>query len=206
MNPLGRWFATVLAICPLLGACRAQRNQDRPFRTATVETYEDGQIRKGCLLEEASFQGHPARKGSWVHFYPSGAVDGLQLAREHTIAGRSLPERSTVWFLEDGSMKTVWLAEDRTYDGVPCDGGWGKVATGFYPDGGLRSAFLSRDAVLQGLPCRSSVFRIVTFHPGGQLAGATLSGPATYRGLALRGGDRVQLDPDGNLIDAVAGR
>ncbi len=194
--------ASAFSLLLLGAACLTcqQREEDRPYRSGTLAHFEDGTLRKARMAEEAQVAGYPVREGGWVHFYETGAIKGLQLGQEFEIAGRLIPAQSMVWFDEQGAMKTAWLSEDRIFGGVPCAGGFMKVATSFYSDGTLRSAFLSEDAEVQGLPCAASAFSPVRFHSNGQLAGAKLSRDCEYRGTALRDGDEVQLDEDGGLL------
>ncbi len=186
-----------------LGACFSceQREEDRPFRSGTIEHYEDGTLKKARMVEAAEVAGYPVKKGGWVHYYPSGKVDGLRLGEQTEISGRSIPADSMVWFDEQGSMKTVWLSEDRTYDEVPCNGGIGKMATGFYPDGTLRYTFLSKDATIQGLPCISSLFNGVRFHPNGQLSSAKVWRNCEYKGTAIADATTVKLNEKGDLVN-----
>jgi hypothetical protein len=177
-----------------------QKEADRPFRSGTLTHYSNGNLMKARLVEAAVVNDCPARKNTWVHYYETGQVDGLQLSQEHEISGRLIPAKSTVWFDQNGALKTTWLSQNTTYDGVPCDGGPGKVATGFYPDGTLKYAFLHEGATIDGVPCTSSVFHSVRFHPNGQLSGARVSRSFTYRGTPLPRGHRIHLDESGNLL------
>ncbi len=170
-------FSALLSCCACFAP--AQIEADRPYRTGTLEHYTDGTLRKARLMEPADVAGHPVAEGSWVRFLAKGVIHGVRLDRDHEISGRVIPASSFVWFDEQGAMATTWLSRDFEFDGVPCNGGPMKVATGFYPDGTLRYAFLSKNADIQGLPCASSVFSGVKFHPNGQLASA--NSPATAR-------------------------
>lgn len=197
-------LAPILILAALLAgaclACQQQREEDRPYRTGTIERHANGSLRKAQLLDAAELEGLPAKPGGWVRFHASGVLRGLQLDRDQAFAGRVLPGDSYLWFDERGALESAWLARDTEIDGVPCDGGPGKISTGFYPDGRLRHVFLSRDAVLEGLPCRSSVLEPVEFHPRGGLKRATLSAPCTYRGIDLKRGQEVSLDEAGEVI------
>ena len=186
-----------------LAACMScrQNEEDRPYRTGTIELREDGSLQKGQLVDEADVAGYPGKRGGWVRFHESGAIRGVQLARDFEVAGRLVPAATYVWFDENGQLSSAWLARDMTYDGVPCDGGWSKVSTGFYPDGTLRSVYLSRDAIVQGVPCRRTLFEAVEFHPDGKLKSAPLAADFVHSGVAFDRGDTLQLDAEGELAD-----
>jgi len=180
-------------------ACPRQREGDLPYRTGSIELHEDGSFRKGQLREAAEIEGHPAKQGGWVRYHPGGVLHSIQLGEDSVFSGRTIPADTYVWLDDEGLLESAWLARDMDYDGVPCDGGWGKIATGFHPDGTLRYAFLSRDHVIDGVPCRATAFESVSFHPNGRLAKAELSGELVVGERTLKRGQVVRYDADGTF-------
>jgi hypothetical protein len=173
-----------------------QRDRDFPYRTGTLEYYDDGSLEGARLVEPTEIEGYPCR--GWISFHPNGRIEACDLARDTKIVGHRLPEGTRLFLEPDGTLEDVWLGRDTVIDGIPCNGG-GKIMAGFYPDGRLRYAFLVRDTEVQGVPCEASVLTEVSFHPDGKLAGCKLSRAFELDGVLLRRGEVIELDREGHL-------
>jgi hypothetical protein len=138
----------------------------------------------------------PYRTGT-THLYPDGSIDSHELAQDHVIQGRLIPAGSRVFHLEDGVFKGAWLAKDMTYDGIPCNGGFGKIYTGFHSNGKVKTAFLSHDTVIQGVPCEASLFTPANFATDGKLLSCMLSDAWDSHGVKFAAGDRITFDANG---------
>jgi hypothetical protein len=194
-----RLASLLLLLLPPLASCwtlTPQREQDLPYRTGTLERYDDGTLESARLTEPTEVEGYPCR--GWISFHPNGRIEACDLARDTEVAGHLLPE-GTRFFLEpDGTLDDVFLGRDTVIEGIPCNGG-GKIMAGFYPDGRLRYAFLAEDTEIQGVPCEASVFTEVSFHPDGKLAGCKLARAFELDGVPLKRGEVIELDPEGHL-------
>ena len=171
-----------------------QKDADRPFRTGTIERYDDGTIAKGRLIGSTELGGLPCT--AWTRFHPDGSLAGSRLANDATIGQRPLPAGTQFWLDEAGRLASCWLSRDTVFDGVPCKGG-GKIDTSFHPTGGLASVFLAQDVELQGVPLEATVFHPVRFHPGGELAGGKLSRDWSRDGVEFPRGSELVFDVDG---------
>ena len=62
-----------------LAACMSgrQTEEDRPYRTGTIELHADGSLRKAQLVEPAEVAGYPGKQGGWVRFHPDGSLRGV---------------------------------------------------------------------------------------------------------------------------------
>jgi hypothetical protein len=173
-----------------------QLDQDLPYRTGTLEHYDDGALESARLVEPTEIQGYPCR--GWISFHPNGRIEACDLARDTEVVGHLLPEGTRLFLEPDGTLHDVFLGRDTVLEGIPCNGG-GKIMAGFHPDGRLRYAFLAKDTVIQGVPCEASVLTEVRFHPDGQLAGCKLSRAFELDGVRLRRGEVIELDREGRL-------
>jgi hypothetical protein len=198
MRPSVISFVLLALTAVSCGAFVRQREEDLPYRTGTLEYYDDGALETGKLVETAVFDGYPCRR--WIDFHPNGRVESCELARDATVAGHLLPEGTRLFLEPDGTLDDIWLGRDTVLDGIPCNGG-GKIMVGFHPDGRLRYAFLSEDTVIGGVPCEASVFTEVSFHPDATLAGCKLSCEFELDGVTLKRGQVIELDPDGRLVE-----
>jgi len=154
------------------------------------EADADGYLLKAFLRERAEVDGFVCER--WIRFWSDDVLAQCQLAEDALVAGHTLPAGSTLWFDREGRIETVWLAADTVIDGVPCNGGPGKIAASFHPNGRLRTAFLVRDQEIDGVPCLASVFHPVEFDEDGRLVACTLAGPFEHDGARLGRGDELR--------------
>jgi hypothetical protein len=195
LSPLPLLLLLALVSC---GAGTPQRDEDLPYRTGTLERYEDGTLETAKLVEPTEIEGYPCR--GWISFHRNGRIEACDLARDAEVVGHLLPEGTRLFLEPDGTLDDVFLGRDTELAGLPCNGG-GKIMAGFHPDGRLRYAFLSEDTEIQGVPCEASVFTEVSFHPGGELAGCKLSRAFELDGVRLKRGAVIELDREGRLQD-----
>jgi hypothetical protein len=95
----------------------------------------------------------------------------------------------------DGSVHDATLARDTEIQGVPCASGRSVV---YFPSGRLRLAWLSRPATIGAVTCAPG---IVYLHENGRLLNARLAAPQEFAGVAVRAGERVTLDEEGQLLE-----
>lgn len=145
-----------------------QLEADGPvFHANGIRHWKDGGVRRARLVDRVELQGVPAR--GWVGFHRDGGLKDAELSRDHELSGHLLPEGTRVFLDEDGVLESAYLSHDMVIDGIPVNGGWGKIATSFHPNGRLKHVFLSEDAVIQGVPCEASLSRYVVFDADGKL-------------------------------------
>ncbi len=148
---------------------------------------------KACLKEEAVVDG--LRCERWIRFHADDVLAQCFLAEDADVQGHRFPAGTCLWFDPAGRLQHVWLSRDATFDGVPCDGGWGKIAVSFHPNGRLKSAFLPEDTEIQGVPCLASAFHPFVLDEEGRLVRCTLAGPYEHEGRTLARGDELVLRP-----------
>lgn len=161
---------------------------------------EQGRLKKCKLKEPGEVQGYPCQR--WLHFFPDGKLKKFQLAEDHDIQGVAIPKDSTVFLRPNGTLKDCWFSKNVRIQGVPVEGGFMKVSTGFHPNGRLRYVFLSEDAEIQGVPCKSDWLKqkIVTFHTSGTLKSATLSRDFSWKGHKFEKGTELHFTPEGKIF------
>ena len=193
----------LLAGAFVVSVCAQAVPPETGYKCRRAEFYEDGTLKKCRLLEPVVIEGYPCKR--WVRWHSNGRLKQLELSRDHTVQGIRIPATSNVFLHDDGVLESCWIWKDVTIQGVPCDGGWGKMAVSFYRDGKLKYCFLSEHTEIQGIPCRASVFHIVGFHPNGKLKRCTLSRDHVIAGREYRKGSKLYFDAEGNVQPPPAG-
>ena len=149
----------------------------------------------------------------YVTFAPDGRLMSCILAREHAFGPIVLPAESFVKLRPDGSPESVLLrtSTPAILDGHRCRGGGGGYAASFHPNGRLSGCYLVADETVDGVPCRHGSFWgektggvVVYFHDNGRLASCRLFADVTMGGKTYKKGDRVTLDPAGNVVPVDA--
>ena len=187
----------VLAGAVVASACAQSVSSETGYRCRSAEFHEDGTLKKCKLLEPVTIEGYPCKR--WVRFYPNGHLKQLELSRDHSVQGIRVPATSNVFLHDDGVLESCWIWKDVLIQGIPCDGGWGKMSVSFHRNGKLKHCFLSEHTEIQGIPCRASVFRIVGFHPSGKLKECTLSRNHVIDGREYRKGSELHFDEAGSV-------
>jgi len=111
----------------------------------------------------------PEYRASGLRHWEDGSLKDAELSTDHELSGRLLPEGTRVFLAADGVLESAYLSRDMVIDGIPVNGGWGKIATSFHPNGALKHVFLSEDAVIQGVKCKASLFHYLVFDADGKL-------------------------------------
>ncbi len=157
----------------------------------SVEHYDNGNIKKFKLNDDSVINNLNCQ--NWVHYWPNGAVDQIQLSGDQVVSGIKFPGGSVIFFDETGNLKSSWLSRDIEIQGYKCQGGFMKIETGFYPSGKLRMYFPSDDIIIDGVPCKGGVFSGIYFHENGRLKKAKASESFTRDGKTYNEGDIVEL-------------
>jgi len=187
--------AACLAVVALLGCWKPARPGSPPTK---LETPRD-------------IQGVPCT--GYASFAADGHLTSCVLAREHAFGPIVLPAESWVQLRADGSPESVLLrtSTPAMLDGHRCRGGSGGWAASFHPNGRLRSCYIVGDEIIDDVPCQHGSFRgeatggvVVRFHDNGRLASCRLFADVTIAGRTYKKGDRVTLDPAGNVVPADA--
>lgn len=124
--------------------------------------FQDGHLSRCTISREANFGEAQIPKGSIVELWPDGTTKYVMLAHAATVAGflargggpLGPAEGSITSFYRSGKLRSLYLVDDQTIQGVPCRSGkWGiftdPVNGGnfveFYENGKLKSCKLTRD-------------------------------------------------------------
>ena len=161
----------------------------------TVRFHKNGVISKCKLLKWMEIQGYPCCR--WVRFFPDGRVARFQAQRDIVISGVSVPAKSDIFLDENGVFYKGWFDGELDIDGIPVDGGCGKLETTFYRDGTIKSCFLYKTAEIDGVPCKASVFHPVEFFENGRLKRCTLARSVTRNGRVYKKGELIVIDETG---------
>lgn len=190
-------LAAFVLLAASLAAAELRPPDSNLFKKSSLQFHADtNAIKRGKLVKPATIQNMPCRRYVW--FYPSGALEQFEAAEAVTLNGIDIPSKSFVFLREDGTLDQVWFSKDVVIDGVPCNGGWGKIDVEFHPNGKLKLCFLSKDALIQNIPCEASLFRPVIFDNEGRLIRATLSQDHTIGGKTFKKGDELAFDENAN--------
>ena len=146
--------------------------------TGTV-TYDDkGKLQSCTLGREDTLSGQPLAAGTVIHLTPEGILDWCFLQEDTMIQGhlcRGSEHNFMTGFHPNGTLKTAWLAQDETIDGIPC----------------AKFRFLSS---WFGGGDRTS------FHDNGRLQFCTLAAPAKIQGTEYAKNTGLAFGPDGRII------
>jgi|GEM_PF-1839249 len=187
----------LFAVCNLY----AHPIPDSLFNVSSHKLYhENGELERIKLKGTASIQDFPSTHWTW--FRENGSLSHTVLAETYDWDGKIIPEGSTVFLDTTGTIDHFWLSKNTIIDGVPCDGGWGKITTSFHPNGKLKWVFLYVDAEIQGIPCRHGMFSPVTFHKNGTLKGCTSIKETSINGITYPVFTVLEFDDDGELVNA----
>jgi hypothetical protein len=118
-----------------------------------------------------------APEKSWINLRRQGEPWYVFLAHDAIVNGypcRGGGHDFSTTLYPGGELKTCWLAEDHTVDGVPC------MRAGFFADAFGGGASLD-------------------FHANGSLENCRLSRDFTFRGHAFRAGGHIRLDATGKV-------
>jgi hypothetical protein len=142
-------------------------------------TYDAKGTLQSCTLgRDDTLSGQPLAAGTVIHLTAEGVLDWCFLQENTMIQGHfCLGSRHDFMtgFHPNGKLKTAWLAQDESIEGIPC----------------ARFRFLSK---VFGGGDRT------TFHDNGRLHLCTLSAPATIQGKLLNKHTVVEFDSDGKLV------
>jgi hypothetical protein len=149
---------------------------------------------------------------AYAALHANGALEECPLAADSLVEGNLLAKGSWIRLTPEGILDGAWLLRDAQLQGLPCKGtGYKGWAVRFHPDGRLALCYLSREATIDAIPCKAGAFiselsgsTQVMLHHNGKLQSCRVARDVTYRGVALRGGKRVRLSPDGALVAAPA--
>lgn len=146
---------------------------------------------------------------SYAVFHENGQVKETILAEEDTISGHFIPNRSRVYFRDDGTLEICSFTQDTEIGGYLCKGNrmYGYQA-GFHPNGTLRLVWLAHDTDIQNILCMKASFWAdvfgggvgVYFHDNGVLTKCKLARDVTIEGKLFKKGDHVRFDRERNLI------
>lgn len=139
--------------------------QGIPCAAGDAWFFPDGKL-ANCSLARDFVIGHlPIPKGSWLSLTRAGVPDHIFLAKNTNLDGYLCKgggllgpsEGPSTAVYPSGALKTCWLAEDTTIEGVPCshasmiaDVMGGNSGTYFRGDGRLEACMLSRNVEFQG--------------------------------------------------------
>lgn len=149
---------------------------------------------------------------AYAALHANGTLEECPLAADSLVEGNLLAKGSWIRLTPEGILDGAWLLRDAQLQGLPCKGtGYKGWAVRFHPDGRLALCYLSREATIDAIPCKAGAFiselsgsTQVMLHHNGKLQSCRVARDVTYRGVALRGGKRVRLSPDGALVAAPA--
>jgi len=194
-----------LYTCSTCGLLPLESSGEPGLALGSTKYDDDGVLATGRLLEPRLLDGWPAM--GWVH-WESGRLSSFDLAEPFTPPGwparRILPRGTRVTLEQSGAeprgVRFVFFPKDQVIDGIPVDGGPGKIMCHFWPDGGLRTVFLSKDAEVAGLPVESSHFQPLRFHTNGQVQSCSVSRDVELEGRLVSAGQVVEFDEAGRLL------
>ena len=202
MNNEGRTMKQVVLVIILVSFASILCAGDLPlpetaFKKGSALYHEDGMLKRCKLKTELSVQGYPCQR--WVWFYADGGIKQFELSEPKTIQDIVVPSKSTVFLRADRSLEKCWFSKDMMIQGIPCNGGSGKVTTEFHKNGKISCCFLSESTEIQGVPCKDSIFKPVYFHPSGKLKTCTLSRRHTIEEKEYRKGTTLHFDKTGRV-------
>jgi len=131
--------------------------------------------------------------------YDNGQLDECPIAMDTMMAGHQFPRGTWIRLTEDGVLRSVWLTEPLSVQGLPCRGtGYKGWAVTFHPNGRLSLCYLNDPAIVDGVPCAAATFlREMTGNSGvvmrddGRLQSCRLSKDYDYDGVTYRKGKRI---------------
>jgi len=124
--------------------------------------YQDGALNRCTVSRDTRFGQAQIPTGSIIELWPNGTTRYVMLAHNAVVLGYNVmggsflgpSEGSVLTFYPSGKLRSVYLVDDQTIQGVPCRGDqWGILTdpidggnqVEFYEDGKLRSCKLTRD-------------------------------------------------------------
>jgi hypothetical protein len=124
--------------------------------------YQNGSLNRCTVSRDSTFGQAQIPAGSIIELWPSGTTHFVMLAHNAVVLGYNImggsflgpADGAVVTFYPGGKLRSVYLVDDQTIQGVPCRGGqWGVFTdpinggnqVGFYEDGKLRSCKLTRE-------------------------------------------------------------
>lgn len=137
--------------------------QGIPCARGTAWFYPDGALNECTLSRSTTLGDVEVPRRSIVDLWPNGAAHYLTISRPAVIGGyrvmggaRANSSSAVVTtFYSNGKLRSVYLAADRTIEGVPCRGGsaWNLLVDSandtnyveFFDNGKLKSCRLARD-------------------------------------------------------------
>lgn len=137
--------------------------QGIPCARGTAWFYPDGALNECTLSRAVTLGGVEVPRRSVLELWPNGAAHYLTISRRAVVGGYRVmggtgansSSAVVTTFYSNGKLRSVYLAADRTIEGVPCRGGsaWNLLVdpandtnyVEFFDDGKLKSCRLARD-------------------------------------------------------------
>jgi hypothetical protein len=173
--------------------------QNLPIKKGSEKYYENGSLKRVRLTQEANVQGKLCT--GWLWFHDDGSIRQFQNDKDIVLQDNLIPQMSTIFLREDGSLDHVWLYHDISIQDYPCTGStWSKTSTGFHPNGTLRYFFPRKTLNIQGFPIKPGGLAGVSFYENGNLHQFYLHDDIEISGITYSKGLRLTLDEQGNVI------
>lgn len=148
-----------------------------------IEYYENGNLMHCSLASEDTLSSQVFAAGTGVHFTEEGVFEWCFLRETTEIQGymcRGEGHGFITRFHPNGKLRTAWLAEDQTIQGIPCAKFRFLAAVIGWVQGGKNGS--------------------TGFHENGELRYCELSKNFTIEGKSFRRGDAIRFGVDGKLV------
>lgn len=173
--------------------------------------YPDGRDITNCRLREPTeFRGRWCDVGD-TRFDRDWNLVACHLARDFTVGELTAPAGAWVHFYPEGQPQSMELPDDMVFQGLLLKNGKKDWRQHFYKDGKLSKCYLARDEEIQGMPCIKASIRgtlggrtFVRFHEDGKLESCKLAGGISVEGHEFKKGDRIAFDREGELKSSDA--